>query len=131
MHLDVLSRKSPAYPPTGFATRACPHLTFERDGADRKRVVVGGRGILEADSSAHLDIEFTRRRRPLPDGWRLVRTAQPRGAIAVYLCEAGSDDGLLACELIDAPEPGAEFPAWRIHGVIDARMIGLPTWVMG
>src|SRR5882762_5005519 len=86
----------------------------------RRRVVVGGRGILEADSSAHLDVEFTRQRRALPDGWRLVRTAQQRGAIAVYLCEAGSDDGLLACELIDAPEPGAEFPAWRIHGVIDA-----------
>src|SRR6267142_143854 len=82
----------------------------------RKRVVVGGRGILEADSSAHLDVEFTRQRRTLPDGWRLVRTAQQRGAIAVYLCEAGSDDGLLACELIDAPEAGAEFPAWRIHG---------------
>jgi hypothetical protein len=29
----------------------------------------------------------------------IVRTQQPRGAIAVYLCEAGSDDGLLACEL--------------------------------
>jgi hypothetical protein len=83
----------------------------------RKRVVVGGRSILEADSSAHLDVEFMRQRRTLPDGWRLVRTAQPRGAIAVYLCEAGSDDGLLACELIDAPEAGAEFPAWRIHGV--------------
>jgi hypothetical protein len=38
----------------------------------------------------------------------------------VYLCEAGSDDGLLACELIDTPEAGAEFPAWRIHGVTDA-----------
>jgi hypothetical protein len=86
----------------------------------RRRVVVGGRGILEADSSAHLDVEFMRQRRTLPDGWRLVRTAQPRGAIAVYLCEAGSDDGLLACELIDAPEAGAEFPAWRIHGVTDA-----------
>ncbi|HWX31358.1 MAG TPA: M14 family metallopeptidase [Steroidobacteraceae bacterium] len=85
----------------------------------RKRVVVGGRGILEADSSVHLDVELTRQRRTLPDGWRLVRTAQQRGAIAVYLCEAGSDDGLLACELIDAPDAGAEFPAWRIHAVTD------------
>jgi hypothetical protein len=83
-----------------------------------ERVVVGGRQILEADSSPHLDVGFIRQRRTLPDGWRLVHTAQQRGAIAAYLCEAGSDDGLLACELIDAPEPGAEFPAWRIHGVI-------------
>ena len=84
-----------------------------------KRVAVGGREILEAASSAHLEVEFRRERRTLPDGWRLVHTAQQRGAIAAYLCEAGSDDGLLACELIDSPEPGAEFPAWRIHGVTD------------
>jgi hypothetical protein len=86
----------------------------------RKRVVVGGREILEADSSAHLEVEFIRQRRTLPAGWRLIKTAQQRGAIAVYLCEAGSDDGLQACELIDAPETGSEFPAWRIHG-IEAR----------
>jgi hypothetical protein len=83
----------------------------------RRRIVEGGRDILEAASFAHLDVEMLRRRRPLPDGWRLVYTAQQRGAIAVYLCEASSDDGLLACELIDAPEPGSEFPAWRVHGV--------------
>jgi hypothetical protein len=83
----------------------------------RKRVVDRGREILEADSSAHLEVEFMRERRTLPVGWRLVRTAQQRGAIAVYLCEAGSDDGLHACELIDSPETDAEFPAWRVHGV--------------
>jgi hypothetical protein len=83
----------------------------------RRRIVEGGRDILEAASFAHLDVEMLRQRRSLPDGWRLVYTAQPRGAIAVYLCEASSDDGLAACELMDAPQPGAEFPAWRVHGV--------------
>ena len=86
----------------------------------RKRVAIHGRGILEADFSEHLEVEFMRQRRTLPVGWRLVRTAQQRGAIAVYLCEAGSDDGLQACELIDAPETNTEFPAWRIHGMTDA-----------
>jgi hypothetical protein len=83
----------------------------------RKRVEIPGREILEANSSAHLEVEFMRQHRTLPVGWRLVRTAQQRGAIAVYLCEAGSDDGLHACELIDSPETDAEFPAWRVHGV--------------
>jgi hypothetical protein len=35
----------------------------------------------------------------------------------VYLCEAGSDDGLLACELVPHPQPGDEFPAWRVHAI--------------
>ena len=56
-------------------------------------------------------------RRSLPEGYALVRTQQPRGAIAVYLCEAGSDDGLLACELVEHPQPGDEFPAWRVHAI--------------
>jgi hypothetical protein len=46
-----------------------------------------------------------------------VFTQQPRGAIAVYLCEAESDDGLLACGLASA-ERGAEYPAWRVHDVL-------------
>jgi hypothetical protein len=83
----------------------------------RGRIVEGGRDILEAASFGHLDVEMLRQRRALPEGWRLVYTAQPRGAIAVYLCEASSDDGLLACELIEAPQLGSEFPAWRVHGI--------------
>jgi hypothetical protein len=52
----------------------------------------------------------------LPEGWAIVRTAQPYGAIAVYLCEAESDDGLVACEWIAEPAVGEEFPAWRVRG---------------
>jgi hypothetical protein len=32
----------------------------------------------------------------------------------VYLLEAGSDDGVVACGWIEAPQPGAEFPVWRV-----------------
>ncbi len=32
-----------------------------------------------------------------------------------------SPDGLLACGLIDPPVAGAEFPAWRVHGVETRR----------
>ena len=76
-----------------------------------------GREILEANASSYLEADYRRERRALPDGWALVPTEQQRGAIAVYLCEAGSDDGLVACEWIAKPAVGAEFPAWRVHAV--------------
>lgn len=76
-----------------------------------------GRDILEADASPYLEAEHLREKRPLPDGWALVRTEQQRGAVAVYLCEAGSDDGLLACGWIDVPKVGSEFPAWRVLAI--------------
>jgi hypothetical protein len=82
-------------------------------------VKVAGREILEADSAAHLEVEFATAERTLPRHWRLVYTAQPRGAIAVYLCEAGSDDGLITCDLIAPPKAGEEFPAWRVLAVHD------------
>lgn len=80
-------------------------------------VLSAGREILEAHASAYLEADYRKQRRALPRGWCLVHTAQQRGAIAVYLCEAGSDDGLLACGWIDQPEEGAEFPAWRVLAI--------------
>lgn len=79
------------------------------------RVSTAGREILEANASTFLDVQWRRERRALPDGWALVFTEQPRGAIAVYLCEAGSDDGIAACGWIDEPAPGVDFPAWRVR----------------
>jgi len=79
-----------------------------------------GREILESNASSYLEADYQRTQRALPDGWALVRTGQPRGAIAVYLCEAGSDDGLLACGWIDEPAAGSEFPAWRVQGIVAA-----------
>ena len=73
-----------------------------------------GREILEANASSYLQAQYHSSVRDLPAGWALVDTAQPRGAIAVYLCEAGSDDGLVACGLLEAPASGTEFPAWRV-----------------
>jgi hypothetical protein len=82
----------------------------------RGQVTSAGREILEANVSAYLEADWRRERRALPADWVLVPTAQPRGAIAVYLCEAGSDDGLVACEWIALPRTGEEFPAWRVVG---------------
>lgn len=83
----------------------------------RGEVSSAGREILEANASSYLEADYRRERRTLPAGWVLVPTEQQRGAIAVYLCEAGSDDGLVACEWIDKPAVGTEFPAWRVHAV--------------
>ena len=87
----------------------------------RGEVSSAGREILEANASPYLEADYAREVRLLPELYRLVRTEQPRGAIAVYLCEAGSDDGLLACGLLDDTDAGAEFPAWRVLGLSDAQ----------
>ena len=47
-------------------------------------------------------------------GTRVVRTDQPHGAIATYLCEARSDDGFVACGVIPEPKAGEEFPVARV-----------------
>ena len=83
----------------------------------RGLVSSAGREILEANSSFYLDAAYHAEQRPLPVGWCLVHTDGQRGAIAVYLCEAGSDDGLLACGWIKEPEAGSEFPAWRVLAI--------------
>jgi hypothetical protein len=77
-----------------------------------------GRGILEAATSGHLEADYRHESRALPEGWAIVRTGQQYGAIAVYLCECESDDGLVACGWITEPAVGEEFPAWRVLGGI-------------
>ena len=72
----------------------------------------GGRKILEAAQVGELAVEWRREARML-DGMSLVRTDQPLGAIAVYLCEPESDDGAIENGLVAAPALGDEFPIWR------------------
>jgi hypothetical protein len=74
-----------------------------------------GRGILEAAGTGDLGVTWRPQRRQVPDGWCLVPTDQPLGAIAVYLCEPTSDDGLVENGLLAAPAVGDEYPAWRIE----------------
>lgn len=79
-------------------------------------VVEVGRGILETGTSAHLGVTWREAPSRLPPGWRLVKTAQPRGAIAVYLCEPGSDDGLIACGSRRCPRPAKNFQRGAYSG---------------
>jgi hypothetical protein len=76
----------------------------------------GSRKILEAAVSGEkeLQADYRSETRVLAAGAYLVPTKQPLGAIAVYLCEARSDDGIVACGIVPEPAPGAEFPVWRV-----------------
>ncbi len=74
----------------------------------------GGRAILEAAKVGEAVVSWTRSRRTPPAGSALVRTDQPLGAIAVYLCEPESDDGAVENGLLPAPTLGQEFPVWRV-----------------
>jgi hypothetical protein len=85
----------------------------------RGAVSSAGREILEANASSYLEVDYRPAQRALSPGMALVHTGQPRGAIAVYLCEAGSDDGIVACGLIAGPAVGDEFPVWRVHAIVD------------
>lgn len=75
-----------------------------------------GRKILEASAQGErqLHAHYQPQTRTLPAGTQLVLTEQPLGAIAVYLCEARSDDGVVACGLIPEQPPGSEFPIVRV-----------------
>ena len=72
----------------------------------------GGRKILESASVGDLHVTWKRAKRP-GHGLHLVRTDQPLGAIAVYLCEPESDDGVVENGLVEQPTIGNEFPVAR------------------
>lgn len=72
----------------------------------------GGRKILEASEVGDLHVEWKAAKKSL-EGMHVVRTDQPLGAIAVYLCEPESDDGAIENGLVSAPSAGGEFPIWR------------------
>ncbi len=73
-----------------------------------------GRSILEAPGEVLIDARFDARSERLAAGTAIVQTDHPLGAIAVYLCEAESDDGLIACGQTARPSPGDRFPAVRL-----------------
>ncbi len=72
-----------------------------------------GRAILEAARVGELAVTWSTEPKAVPADWMRVRTDQPLGAIAVYLCEPESDDGAVENGLLPAPVEGAQFDAWR------------------
>ncbi|MEQ1892964.1 MAG: hypothetical protein ABL998_10505, partial [Planctomycetota bacterium] len=76
----------------------------------------GSRKILEATDLGELSIEahLEAAALTLPMGTCFVRTDQPLGAIATYLCEAKSDDSLWVNALLPEPKAGDELPVFRL-----------------
>ncbi|NUP96678.1 MAG: peptidase [Planctomycetaceae bacterium] len=72
------------------------------------------RGILESSTESELLVRHERTKRTLPAGALLVRTEHALGAVATYLCEAKSDDGLVQCGILSQPKAGEEFPVLRV-----------------
>ncbi len=75
------------------------------------------RRILESSSLGEKEMQtsFRTETRSLPEGTWVVPTDQPLGALATYLCEARSDDGVVQCGMIPEPVRGAEFPILRVE----------------
>jgi hypothetical protein len=102
----------------GVRVRQIEHDRTATVEVARVEGVVGesSRKILEASAGSERELlaEYRRETRRLPAGMHLVETDQPLGTITVYLCEARSDDGIVACGIVPEPEVGAEFPVWRV-----------------
>jgi hypothetical protein len=73
-----------------------------------------GRAILEAAKVGELGVSWREEAIRAAEGWSVVETDQPLGAIAVYLCEPESDDGAVENGLVPAPRVGEDFPIWRV-----------------
>jgi hypothetical protein len=72
-----------------------------------------GRAILEASGVGRRQVSWSVSSRTLPDGSLLLPTDQPLGALAVYLCEPESDDGLVEGGWVGTPALGGEFELLR------------------
>ncbi len=72
------------------------------------------RAIVESPLERLIEVDLVRETRRLPAGASIVRTDQPFGAVATYLLEPESDDGLIACGMVGEPVAGDEWPALRV-----------------
>jgi hypothetical protein len=74
----------------------------------------GARAILEAATSGQCTVSWSREARAIPQGFVSVPTDQPLGAVAVYLAEPESDDGLVTNGMLPIPSVGSEFGVLRV-----------------
>jgi hypothetical protein len=82
--------------------------TFEGAGLAK------GRAILEASDYGLRRVSWRTESRRLGGDSIVVPTEQPLGALAVYLCEPESDDGLFENGLLTTPPAGGTFEVLRL-----------------
>ncbi|MBI5365301.1 MAG: M14 family metallopeptidase [Planctomycetes bacterium] len=71
------------------------------------------RKILEASAEQLASVSWKKSVRRFRAGTPWVKTDQPLGAVAVYLCEPESDDGFVACGVLPTPLVGSEWVVTR------------------
>ena len=99
-----------------------PATAFVVDSIARARRIF--QGHYETTLTGHWLAE---RGRDLPAGTTIVPTGQALGALAVYLLEPESDDGLVTWNALDqAISRGAEFPVLRISDLRNVPRRALP-----
>ncbi|HTV23115.1 MAG TPA: peptidase, partial [Polyangiaceae bacterium] len=77
---------------------------------------VSGRAILEASGVGQRQVAWEEADGELSPDWLLIKTEQPLGALAVYLCEPASDDGIIEAGFSLTPEVGGTFEVMRWLG---------------
>jgi hypothetical protein len=73
----------------------------------------GARAILEAAEVGQVQVSWKKEKRRAFEGAILVSTEVRQGALACYLLEPESDDGVLQAGFLPVPEAGSELPLWR------------------
>ncbi len=90
---------------------------YRIESATRSKALFEGHHTLDVSVSARSE------KRRVPLDTVVVRTAQPLGALAVYLLEPHSDDGLCTWNFFDdAIDVGKDFPVFRV-----ATRVALPS----
>jgi hypothetical protein len=69
---------------------------------------------LEAAEVGLREVSWKQTDRAAPEGWLYLPTDQPLGALAVYLSEPESDDGLFENALLPTPAAGQELEVLRV-----------------
>lgn len=92
-----------AAPPSARVERG----TLEALGA------VSGRAILEAAGVGQRQVSWTEVEAAFSAESLLIKTDQPLGALAVYLCEPASDDGIIEAGFSPTPDLGSPFEVAR------------------
>lgn len=78
--------------------------------------IAAGRAILEASGVGRRQVSWRASAERLPSDALLITTDQRLGALAVYLCEPESDDGVVEAGLSPAPAVGGTFEVLRWLG---------------
>ena len=128
---EVVDRPWAYTVPPELVTRLAGHgLRLRRLEADLEATVetarveavrpLESRNILEASASGEVELlaAYETRAARLPAGSWLLETEQPLGALATYLCELRSDDGVVQCGWLPLPQVGEAFAIGRVLGVV-------------